>query len=516
MSCKPVTPRITLLGFILLLMLAVVSAGSLFWATPFGLGQTPDAVAYLKGAQGLLNGYGTAYISHQWPPLYPFCIAAISALLGVDALAGARALQSLLYASNLVLLVVVLERFFFIPRLIAALFGCLLIVQPVMTHIHFYAWSEPLYIFFVLLDWVLLKEFVSGKREYKFSWAIGFVAALAFMTRYVGIVLVLINCVVLVTHLRKNLTKLFVHLLIQLVIPLVLYLPWFKHRAITDGAAVERDIVFNLIPFGVLSKALSTFATWLTPALGIQYAPVLTNFSIGLGFLVVAAPVIVFLGIRWLRSPLMDNKISVDGVTALTCFFYCYISFVLSAWIFVDNKVHLDNRLWAPLFVVIATLLLGVLLNTQSKLIRWPLILATLAFLLSAYPSLRATVLLSRYAGLEMSSREHSSRDINRYVSGCDKNLMVYADRPWNFDLNFFTKVYWLPVKSLYYKGTPNTKFDAQWNNMLQEADLIVIEGPHEPSLDEGGAAKEWRLLYSSGDGRIWGRNKTTCTSSRL
>ena len=497
-------------------MLAVVSAGSLFWATPFGLGQTPDAVAYLKGAQGLLNGYGTAYISHQWPPFYPLCIAAISALLGVDVLAGARVLQSLLYASNIVLLVVVLERFFFIPRLIAALFGCLLIVQPVMTHIHFYAWSEPLYIFFVLLDWVLLKEFVGGKRECKLSWAIGFVAALAFMTRYVGIVLVLINCVVLVIHLRKNLTKLFVHLLIQLVIPLVLYLPWFNHRAVTDGAAVEREIVFNLIPFGVLSKALATLATWLTPALGLQYDPVQTNFSIGLGFLVVAAPAIVFLGIRWLRSPLLDNKISVDCVTVLTCFFYCYISFVVSAWIFVDNKVHLDNRLWAPLFVVIASLLLGVLLNTQSKLIRWPLILGTLALLLSAYPSLRATVLLSRYAGLEMSSREHSLRDINRYVSRCDKNLMVYADRPWNFDLHFFTKVHWLPAKSLYYKGKPNTKFDAQWNNMLQEADLIVIESPHEPPLDGKGATKEWRLLYSSGDGRIWGRNKTTCASNRL
>ena len=294
MSRKPVTPRIASLGLVLLLMLAVVSAGSLFWATPFGLGQTPDAVAYLKGAKGVLNGYGTAYISHQWPPLYPLCIAAITALLGSDVLTGARALQSLLYASNLILLTVVLERFFFIPRLLAVFFGCLLIIHPVMTHIHFYAWSEPLYIFFLLLDWVLLKEFISGQRGYKLSWAIGLVAALAFMTRYVGVVLVVINCIVLVIYLHKNLTKLFAHLSIQLVILILLYLPWFNHRAVTDGDGVERAITFNLIPVAVLSKALATLASWLTPAFGIQYAPAITNGSVILGLLLFVAPAVIF------------------------------------------------------------------------------------------------------------------------------------------------------------------------------------------------------------------------------
>ncbi len=158
--------------------------------------------------------------------------------------------------------------------------------------------------------------------------------------------------------------------------------------------------------------------------------------------------------------------------------------------------------------------MIGSIWCLRAPLVKWVGIATLSLLLVSAYPSLRATVLLSAYRGLEMASVDFTQRPINRYVAGCNKAAIVYADRPWNFDLYFSTKVFWLPDQMLYYKRVRNESFDLQWVTMLERADLIVMEST-DALRDKAKLMPEfWKVLYESPGGTVWGRPMAECLAS--
>src|SRR5687767_13052410 len=74
-------------------------------ATRWGVGITPDSIAYIAGARSVLSGDGFAMpgaepapITH-FPPFYSFILAAIG-VIGPDPLTVARWLGALVFAAN--------------------------------------------------------------------------------------------------------------------------------------------------------------------------------------------------------------------------------------------------------------------------------------------------------------------------------------------------------------------------------------------------------------------------------
>ena len=87
-------------SFIVPLSGSIALFAMLFTATRYGLGLSPDSTAYVKAADGLLKGYGWAFASVQWPPLYSLVLAIFGFPFGGNVFFGARLLHALLIAIN--------------------------------------------------------------------------------------------------------------------------------------------------------------------------------------------------------------------------------------------------------------------------------------------------------------------------------------------------------------------------------------------------------------------------------
>ena len=489
----------------------VAVAGSLFFFTPLGLGTTPDSIAYLKGARGLLTGHGWTYMSGQWPPLYPSLIAAVSGLLHQDVLVGARVLQSALFALNFSLIAMTLRTFCNASHLLSVILAGLLCLHPVMMHIHFYAWSEPLFIFLILVNFQMLRKITSSRLDLRLCLLLSFVAGCAILTRFVGIVLLIANCMVLYAMSRDPLSR---KLLVSIVLPLavagLLYIPWVGHAAVSDGAAVERWIAFNPLPLETASKAIATVGTWWFPNSGIQYSPKHSLLLLSLGWLYLCLPIIAIASCRTLVVSVLQGdsqthaNCSIVQLLFLMLFVYGYIGFVLLAWMLIDNKVHLDNRMWAPLFVLIFTLPIKLVFNIKNKILQVACLGLLLLLLGSAYGSARGVALMSRYNGLELSSKSLAAKPLQQFVASCSEARVIVADQPWNFELYVSKKVLWLPARVLYYKGIPNSGYDAQLFALSGTADLIVLESKAEETIRDIDAIAGFSRVYEGQDGVVW------------
>ena len=151
------------------LALALVGAGMALYLTRDGAGATGDSAWYLMGAQNLLAGNGFARtsgggelraISH-FPPIYSGVIATISAT-GIAPIDGARYLNSLLFAANILLVGFIIFK---VTRsVVAMILGALLVMASVsLIEIHSWVMSEPLYIFLSLVVVHLLAYWGQGR-----------------------------------------------------------------------------------------------------------------------------------------------------------------------------------------------------------------------------------------------------------------------------------------------------------------------------------------------------------------
>lgn len=173
------------------LALALIGAGLALRLTRDGAGASGDSAWYLMGAQNLLAGNGFARtsgggelsaISH-FPPVYSGLIAAISAT-GIIPIDGARYLNSLLFAANILLVGFLIFK---VTRsMVAMILGSFLIMASVsLIEIHSWVMSEPLYIFLSLaIVHSLTLGISSGRRG--MIMAASVLTAAAIMTRYVG------------------------------------------------------------------------------------------------------------------------------------------------------------------------------------------------------------------------------------------------------------------------------------------------------------------------------------------
>ncbi|HQF70551.1 MAG TPA: hypothetical protein PLH39_04640, partial [Promineifilum sp.] len=164
----------------------------------YGVGLSEDSVVYMAAAENIAAGNG--FLSSDgtpvtlWPPLYPAMMAFFVHFFDVDVLVVARAL-----AVALAMLVVLLTGVYAfqlgltpIPALGAVAMTTW--AYPLLA-VRIMAWTEPPFIFFVLLALVALTHFVIHRRH----WAlVAFVlaAALAGATRFVGVVLIPVGVLV--------------------------------------------------------------------------------------------------------------------------------------------------------------------------------------------------------------------------------------------------------------------------------------------------------------------------------
>jgi 4-amino-4-deoxy-L-arabinose transferase-like glycosyltransferase len=185
----------------MLALLGLVAAGIAHWSMASNIGVTPDSMIYLTAAERLAEGKGLTPIGYHfapaipsgqslviYPPAYPVVLASTS-LFTSDSLTGAKYLHSFLFAANtfLVGLIVYFSTRSIWPALCAT--GLFLTSFPLLS-IHTMLLAEPLFMFFLLLT-LLGVVFYSRQAQLSILLACGCAAAVALMTRYAAVTILL-------------------------------------------------------------------------------------------------------------------------------------------------------------------------------------------------------------------------------------------------------------------------------------------------------------------------------------
>ena len=212
----------------------------------------------------MISEGGQAQAITHHAPFYSVMLALLD-IGGLDPLSGARVLNGLLFAGSIILVGIILLELRSGNSLgaqVAPLIGAALILAPgFMVEIHSMAWSESLFIFLTLLGiWVLSQYLKNRSTGLLVGSAI--LIALAFLTRYIGAVLVAAGvCSILLFSSWPYRRRLIDGLLFGLIAvgPLAL---WLLHNKLTGNSATNRELLVHPINRQQIGWAVTTLGSW--------------------------------------------------------------------------------------------------------------------------------------------------------------------------------------------------------------------------------------------------------------
>ncbi|NPV77400.1 MAG: phospholipid carrier-dependent glycosyltransferase [Anaerolineae bacterium] len=373
---------------ILLALMAVYAASLLLSATSvYGIGIRSDSVAYIWSARNLAEGIGLGRMDGggnfkamtHWPPLYPVVLAAFP-LFGMDVIEGARWLGAILGGLNVALVGWMLARITRSPWFAAG--GALIVLfSPAMAETNLQAMTEPLYISLSLLALLFLDTaLLRGRRRWLLAAAV--FTALALLTRYVGLSLVLAGALGILIYERQTLGRRGRDLAIFLAIAVLPAGLWALRNLALSGSAANRALTFYAIPVSDFALAFETMQGWVSPASEI--------LSVGAGKLILALVALLggFLLARFgsfgeengPRSTLIDLNQLLLGF---------YLMMVLVSRLFFDPLITIfEQRILAPAYLSVLALLTGILFaawHSAVKLRWWIGAILAIFYLWSAY-----------------------------------------------------------------------------------------------------------------------------------
>ena len=351
------------LYYAVIALLAAAAAGWVVAAThAWGLGVSPDSVAYLTTAEQFSRGAGFIPLADgndlatpHFPPLFPMVLAALS-IRNDDLRVAARWLQVALMAVNVVLVALLGARA--AGRAGAFVAALLVASNDAMLEAHSWLLSEPMAIAFMLAALLLLADGLaptaSRKARRYLLLGAALATAAACLTRYAAISLIAAGAlsIAFAAHVawRRRLLDAATFAVIATA-PLGL---WVLRNRVLAGTGTNRQISWNGISkrhFEQLGDALERWVSWpqdrwamliaLIAAAGAAWAAALT---MGRGAQLPAA------------KPKPGDRAAqrMSALRPLLLFAACYAGLVLMTVAFVDRSTPLDSRLLLPLQLALA------------------------------------------------------------------------------------------------------------------------------------------------------------------
>ena len=339
----------------------------LLYSTPQGLGLNDDSIAYIAGARSLLSGQGyreiwlvsAGYVTH-FPPGLPGALAFASLLTGIDPLRAARLLNGLLFGLNTLLTGWLAFRMTG-SRLVGVLGATLFLLTPSFLRIHSNAMSEPLYIFFTLLVFLLLARYFedrNGRRSWLLLFVTGTLVGLAYLTRYAALALLamaILALFILHDSWRQRLAG--TALLMAGFLPWVA--GWAIRNRIVGGSLTNRALGWHPINAENARLGIRTFSGFVVPVESWQLylLKVRGLFETVLALLALALLVwVLVVGLkRLLRRTRAPGPEVISFLNSL--YIFGYFLLLIATMTFFDPATKFQLRLVAPLFVSILLML---------------------------------------------------------------------------------------------------------------------------------------------------------------
>lgn len=348
---------------IILAVLSLIGMAVVLLSTSrYGVGLSPDSVHYISAARSLLmcKGYshydGSLFVC--WPPLFPTLLA-IAGLLGIEPLDGARFINAfafglIIFAAGQLFLKHIRSRALVLLGIVSILLSMPLLLVSTM------AWTEPLFILFVVLFINFLLEFLDEGRLLVF-FSLSILAALSCLQRYIGITVVLTGFVLIIFLMPKaSLLRRLKYAIAFGVISITPSVIWiirnYSLTATFTGGRTPSSLSF----FQNAMFALDVFTTWFMP----HQVPFPMRL-IGVGFVVsILMTMVVF---SHYKSDRQANTkfVQIQSVGTFVLIYTLYL--IVSATNVAFDRI--DDRLLAPIYVFTMFLVFMGIENASTRAI---------------------------------------------------------------------------------------------------------------------------------------------------
>ncbi len=488
----------------------------MLWITPFGSGVSPDSTTYLGAAESLLSGNGFSIdgsaITH-YPPLYPLVLAAAS-LFTQDPVQASRFLNAILFGLNVALVGLAAYRAARRSLLAGAGAAVYFLSSSPLLVLHSWAWSEPLFVSFVLAGLILLS--ILATRP---SWPLLMASALclggAMLTRYVGIAFLPAACLIVFLggtgrpfprRVRDTATWLAVA-----CGPLGLVL--LRNMMLT-GSATHRSLVYHPL-------AVSQYLSIVSSAISNFVAPVSLQIDVRAAVLgLLAAFLVVELVVLFRRHGGEMDWHSPGLTIPAACLFFS-LSYLAGLWLsisFVDAAMPIDARLLSP---VLALLIVGAFsgLWGLSQALKQPLVwwsflaLAALSIYCKIPQAVRNATAIQA-SGLGYTSRQWEGSESVAFIRQLPVEVRVYSNGAEALRFLTAQRAQAIPAKVLTTTTEPNENYNQDLKAMCEDIERngavlvyfsLIDRSQYMPSEQDLTIACQLPVLQRLADGTVYG-----------
>mgnify|MGYP001544663962 FL=1 len=320
---------------------ALAFAGALAITSGEGPGLDPDSMSYLTAATTLVqhgtlrdverewsSADSTMPLAH-WPPGYPIAIAATERA-GAGGLAGARVIGAIAALVSVAAIVWLVSGVAGVGAGVVA--AVLAMVTPAVVQVHESVLSEPLFIALLVLTlWAMVR---APDRPL----LAGVSAGLASIVRYAGISLaggVAIWLLLRAGTLRQRVTRAVIAVLPAAVIQGA----WVLRTVHSAGPSAIRKISVYGEIVSTLREGWATATSWMVPGMGAS-----------LGLFAAAGVAVIMVAALWESRRAGAPR---EAMRAAALLAGCYVALVLASRLIADPGIPLDDRMMAPLFVML-------------------------------------------------------------------------------------------------------------------------------------------------------------------
>lgn len=444
-------------------------------ATRWGIGTSPDSVAYISSARNLWSPDPDSQIALVFrPPFYPVLLALLS-LTGLDVLIVARWLNIGLLLANTLLLSLIVRRSYPHPAWLGPLLGLLFLAALPLLEIHAYAWTEPLFILLGFAALYLLAAAHPRPSLVQFT-AVALLLAASLLVRYAGLAFILTAVLALLWWggLGWAAWRRAVLLGAAACLPLIL---WMGYNVGQGGSATGRSLAFHPAGRDHFWQAIFTLTDWLLlPTATPGWARVLF-------LLILAATAVGVLFFCW-RQRQRPSVLPLSPFYQLLLLFVpIYPLFLLVSISFLDAATPLDGRILSPLYVALLFWLAHFVAQAWQfgTAVRWsqPAILGLLLlFLLGSSLKTGRWLQAAYQQGLGFSSIAVQQAPIMAHISQLPADRTLYSNSPDAVYMVTGRSARPLPRKIEGTTQLPNPHYQTQWQemgNQLQQAQAVVI-----------------------------------------
>lgn len=467
--------------FIIPVMLGVIGGLVFFICTPWGIGVGYDSVFYLTAADNFINGLGLSRLDGyhnllpltHYPPLYPLILAAGSFLSGWDTVFVARILSALLIVFNVIFVSWLVFRFT-MSQLLSLLSALIALSSPILLDVHLMAMSEPLYLVLMLLFVTALNKYLTQSGWLFLILASG-LAALAYLTRYVGVSLIAAGGVaILLLGSGKTLQRIRNAFIFSVIGVLPILIWYFRNWQLT-GAMTNRTYGFHPPTLLQLQQGAVTISSWLLPISVDPIWRLMVLIIFGAGF---------FGGIfLWLkRSPAKDRE-SYRFSILLILISFIYGLLLIASITFFDASTRLNDRILSPVYLltmVAFLIVVGCSFLKNFKPIHKALIVIVGLTLIGVNAFRSQDILLSmRSQGRGFTSSAWRNSETIAVVDDMSSDIILFSNEA--FPIYFLTgkPSNWIPEKVDVVKQQERegyqTQMDLMRETLMQKNGALVI-----------------------------------------